>query len=499
MDAGMRTPPLHRGLDAVSGALLLLITVWTPWAFAGTTAWSRWTLCGAGYALGVLLLAKHLVRLRTHFSPPRWVQPTPAGLWAVRALAVLSVVGLEYVLASWSNARASLLMGLRGVDLVYRSRPSVAWLPTTYDAGSTLQALILYGGLVCIFWSARDWLLGRSRHERHDSESVPFPPDRLRWLLWTLCLSSALLALVSMTQRLDGTDRLLWILPTSIPWQLHPRYLNPSAQSWGPFSARAAGIAYFNLVWPVALAFWWSLRATAIRRAGIAHRIGGDASVILLPATLLMAACPWMAGARSGALVSLGQWGICLLVLAIIPRTAGRWNRALTVLGTLALLGVVALMVGGLLQSRFDQHFSDSPDNRAAIRQVTARMSNDAGWLGTGAGSFAGLYSLYRTSPEDRWMGFAHNDWKELRITMGWCGIALAVLVLVLLGAVWRTGRGRRVPREFLLLLAVALGGALIQAGFEFPFQVPAVALVFLLLTAVALATPGIGSRHRDL
>lgn len=473
MDAGMRTPPLHRWLDAVSGALILFITVWTPWAFAGTTAWSRWILCAAGYGLGVLLVAKHLVRLRTRFFPPRWVQPTPAGLWAVRTLAVLTVVGLEYVMISWLNARASLQMGLRGVDLVYHSRPSVAWLPTTYDAGSTFQALVLYGGLACTFWSARDWLIGRSRHERHDSESVPFPPDRLR--------------------------RLLWILPTSIPWQLHPRYLNPSVHSWGPFSAQAVGIAYFNLVWPVALGFWWSLRASAIRRAGIAHRIGGDASVILLPATLLMAACPWMAGGRSGALLALGQWGACLLVLAMIPRPAIRWKRVLTVLGVLALLGLGALRVDGPLQSLFHQQFTENPDHRATIQQVSARMSGDAGWLGTGAGSFAGLYSLYRARPDDRWMAFAHNDWMEFRITMGGCGIALTVLMLVLLAVVWRTGRGRRVPREFLFLLAIALGGALIQAGFEFPFQVPAVALVFLLLSAVALATPGIGSRQGDL
>ena len=496
MDAGLRTPPLHRWLDAASGMLLMALTVCAPWAFGGVPPWARWLVCGIGYTLGLLLLAKHVVRLRAGFEPPRWVSPSPRGVWAVRTLAVLSLVLMEYLVVSGFNARATLQIGHRGVDLLYHQRPPVAWLPTTYDAGGTLRQMALYGALVFTFWAARDWLLGRSRHERHAPETVFFPPARLRQLLWTLSLSSAALALVGITQRFDGTDQLLWMVRTPIPWQVRPTLLNPPDMSWGPFAARAAGSAYFNLVWPVALGFWWCLHLSAVGRAGAAHRIGGDASVLLIPSTLLMAACPWIAGGRSGALIALGQWAVIVLVFAAIRRPSGSKGWSLKALALVILLGLAGTVVDGPLSRRFNAAFDDALNSRVEVGRVVDRMSADAGWLGTGAGSFAGLYALYRAQPEDRWVAFAHNDWMETRITLGRFGLALGVILLVTAAVVWRTGTGLRAPREFVLLVATALGGLLVQAFVEFPFQIPALAVLFLILLAVLLATPGTGAHH---
>lgn len=484
MDARFTAPRLHRWIDAASGGLLIFMTVWAPWAFGGTTSLSRWILWSAGLLLGLLLAGKHLLRLRTGFTPTRWVEPTPAGRWVVRALAVLTVVGLDYVLFSWFNARASLLIGHRGVDLLYHPRLPVSWLPTTYDAPATLRTFASLLTLALTFWAARDWLLGQSRRERHSDETVLFPPARLRRLLWTLCVSSALLALASIAQRLDGTDRLQWLTGSSLPSPI-----SPATPSWGPFPSRASGAAYFNLIWPVSLGFWWSLRLASLRRLGTARRIGGDASMMLLPATLLMAACPVIAGSRNGIRMTLGLAGASLLVLSAVRWPGGPIRRNVAAIGAVLLLGLAGIVFRTPVQSQFEVMFDDPLPDRTALQTATGKMSADAGWLGTGAGSFPGLYALYRSNPDERWLAHAYNDWWEYRITVGVFGLAVAVLILVLLAVAWKESQGLGAPREFLLLLALSLISFLIQAAFEHPFQVPSLAFTFVLLVAIGLAT----------
>lgn len=487
MDSGSRTPALHRGLDIASGALLLFMTVWAPWAFGCTVSWAIWTMCGAGYALGLLLVAKQIVRWRNDYQPARWVTHEGAGRWAVRGLALLTVAVLAYVLVSWWNARASITLGRLSAELVYRERTPFAWLPTTYDAPRTLRAFFRYLALALTFWAAWDWLLTKTRKERRQNEADAFPPAHLRQLLWTLALSSAALALVSIIQRLDGTDKLLWVIKPLLNY--------PSNFSWGPYAYRTNGAQYFNMVWPVTLGFWWVLRNRAIRQQGPSRRIGDDPSIILLPSTVLMASCPLIATSRGGTLILLVLLVGSLLVLASAREAEtkrGIWGR-LVVAGMFFLVLALGWFVGGKdLRFRFSTVFEDKLSNRIAVYEVADRMAAEAGWFGTGAETFTGLFSLYRTNPDDLdWHAFAHNDWIETRITFGWIGLGMIVALLVLLPVIWATGRGLRAPREFTLLLGLSLAGVLLHARFDFPFQMFSLLFLFLLLVVAGLATAG--------
>jgi len=498
MDSGNRTPSWHRWLDAASGALLLLMTVLVPWLFAGTVSWSFGVLCAGGGVLGLLLGAKHWVRWQAGYSPDRWLQPKESGRWALRAMAVLTLLYLDYLFVSWLNARATLQLGYRGVEVIYQARTPFFWLPTTYDAPATLRSAAGSGALALIFWSARDWLLGRSRQERRAGQAIYFPPERIRRLLWVLCSSSAVLAVASIAQRLDGSDRLLWLLRVPSWDQVRPLAAGSAAQLWGPFPTRAAGAAYFNLVWPVALGFWWSLRLSALRRSGRTRRLGDDASVMLLPATALMVASPLLAGARGSGLVTLGLLGGALLVLSAVRWPGGRIRRGFAGAGLAAWLVLIAVVAVPRISSRLQEKFGEAESGRRGGQAVAARMASDAGVLGLGAGSFPGLAALYRQEPDDPWPAHASNDWREFRVTVGLGGTAL--LVLLLGGTAWvcRNNRGLRAPREFVLLLALALAGALIQATLDSPFQVPAVAFLFLMLAAVGMSTASIGKERME-
>ena len=161
--ASSRTPPVLRHLDTASGALLLFLTVWAPWAF-GTVAWEEiqvmnWT----GAAMGALLFAKQAIRWRTRHVPARWAEPTPPGRWALRVLAVLSVLVPAWVLVSVLNARATADYWKFGTELVYLPGEPVSWLPSSYNRSASLPAFWGWSALALVFWAARDWFLSKSR------------------------------------------------------------------------------------------------------------------------------------------------------------------------------------------------------------------------------------------------------------------------------------------------------------------------------------------------
>lgn len=481
MDSSSRTPALYRVSDTLSGIVLLVMTVFAPWAFGCTVSWAIWSMCGAGYTLGLLLVLKWVARRREEYEPDRWVEHSGIGAWGVRIMAGLTVLVLALVLISALNARAEVVITKIGPQLNYLEREPVSWLPTSYDGPRTMRAFWRYLALALTFWAARDWVLTKTRRERYDAEEAVFPPARVRQFLWTLSISSAVLALVSIAQRLDGTDKLLWLIK--------PVIRNPQNFSWGPYAYRTNGAQYFNLVWPITLGFWWALRDRARKTRKGAAKLGNDAHIILLPCTLLMASCPLISTSRGGALVMLALVGGTLLILATAQGAAHRVGR-LAAAGLF--LGVLALgwFAGGTaLRERFSTVFEDRLSKRLDLYEAAGRMVADAGPFGTGPESFTGLYSLYRTNPEDEWHAFAHNDWLETRITFGWVGLSLVVALLVLLVAHWSTGQGLEAPREFNLLFGLSLVGLLAHARFDFPFQMFSLLFLFLVLGAVGLAS----------
>lgn len=475
-----RTPAAYRHLESVSAALLLFMTVWAPWAFGCTTAGTSAVLDYSGYALGGLLLAKWLVRWRCGFGPPRWTEPTPAGRWLVRLLAGLTVLFLGYVLAGILNARAAAEFSNGGVQFNYFEGPQIAWLPASYDAPRSLRNFRDWLGVALAFWAARDWLLGKSRHERRLKSDAPasFPHRRLRMLLWIWVISSSVLALECILQRLDGTDKLLWLLKPRIPGR--PDF------HFGPYTYRTNAAQYFNLVWPVALGFWWSLRAAFHGKHGPRARLGGGAHVMLLPCTLLLAACPLISTSRGGALI-FGILSLGATAILVSARRGGGWVGR-SVLGGLflAVLALGWVLGGQSLSDRFKAQAMDPLNGRGEIYETAYRMLPDFTWLGSGAGTFVSIYPLYRLNPESEWANYAHNDWLEARITLGRIGLSMLVAMLLAIPLIIQSSRGTGVPREFAALLALALGGLLMHAVFDFPFLIHSLQFHFCVLLAVA-------------
>jgi O-antigen ligase len=537
-----RAPQLYRLCDSVTEGVLYFMVVFSPWAFGTTQPWSTWTMNVAGFVLGALLLAKWLIRWRAGYQPVRWGHDPSANAteanqkrralsaWLTAILATMTVLALAYCLISAANARFTYHH-----DRFWHEPHDnyIAWLPHSFDSKSSWLAFWEYLGLALAFWATRDWLLGKELHERRSTwrkdaaagealetigpimpeaavtragHSVPMSPKddpanrdihsavyslkgiaataslrpplavvlpaRLRRLLWVLCINGAILAVECISQRVDGSGKLLGLVRPSI---------NQTAESqFGPYAYRSNAAQYFNLVWPVCLGFWWMLRQDAKRAWRSGLRVGSSAYILLLPCVVLTAASPIISTSRGGAIVA--AVGLVVAVfLVLLADQHGHWLRRLGLYVLLLVtLGFAADLGWEPLKKRLETVFSDGLSGRTEIYENAQRMAQEYPLYGMGPGTFAALYQLYKKVDQE-WMAQVHDDWLETRITFGWVGFSLVLLMLAVVLAHWGIGAGIKSPWIFLAMIWVALAGCLIHARFDFPLQIHSILALFLL------------------
>lgn len=478
--------------EALTEALLYIGLVFGPWALGTTEPWSTWVMNWIGYSLGGLLLAKSFIGWRADYSPEKWrpggyssgdasASFLPRALTA--ALIALNILILLYCLISALNARATYVFEER--RQVYYDQ-FISWLPHSYDSRASWYAFWQYLGLSLFFWSARSWLTTKSRSERHNDElsSHRAPggtnqrmPDRLKRLLWVLCINGAILGIEGILQRFSGTNKLLWLV--------EPVFLREADSQFGPYVYRGNAAEYFNLLWPVCLGFWWCLRQELRTSRFSSGRVGSGASMLLLPCTVIMAACPIISISRGGALVDIGQMLGAMALLLISAQRVPLRQR----MGVAAIFVSVMALVTGLgwapLMDRLKVIDTDQLGGRMQIYENSRQMLQDYPVFGSGPGTFSSVYQYYREDVKQEWMAQAHDDWLETRITFGWVGFALVVapLIVVLLQLVW--GNGIPIPRELVMLLALAVAGCLLHAKFDFPLQIHSILTLFLMNCAI--------------
>jgi hypothetical protein len=461
----------------------------------------------------------------------KWRERRHSWEWRLTALFIgLTAAILGYCLISVLNASAT----YRPQDLSFVYHPHVIkWLPHSLDSASTWAVFWNYLALACAFLALRDWLPGKSDREQRVEyagstgvRSVLRTPDRLRRLLWVMAVNGGVLALEGIAQRLEGSGHLLFILK--------PRINQTAEAQFGTYAYRGNAAAYFNLLWPVCLGFWWTLQRS---------HAGGTRHHLLLLCTGLMAACPMICSSRAGAVVDLGLLvaGTAFLLLSGLrsgshsaerdgnasrasrgrahggSRSGGEHQRGSVMMRSSAsatyaqrrqdaakriltlfprtrsalLLGFCAgvLVLGYVfgwktLQPRWSQLARDYAV-RDDMSEQARQMATDYPVFGTGPGTFQAVFNLYRISTETRWPAQVHNDWLETRITFGWAGSALISLAFVTMLVRWFLPGGMHGGRRFVVLTWLALAGCLAHARYDFPFQVYSILFLFLVLCAI--------------
>jgi O-antigen ligase len=479
---------LYRRCDTLSGIVLLAMLVTSPWLFGTTQPPVIDAMNLAGYVATGLLAIKWALRHGWGYRPPVWGKPeSVTGRRLVWGLGGLTLVILGYMLVSAVNARATWQPETQ--SFLYRK--FLPWLPHSYHAQGTWQLLANYTALAGFFWALWDWLRGqtpeeeRAQRRQHlaraatDQAATAHLPSRLRLLFWVLCVNGGLLALEGIVQRQSGTTKLLWLV--------EPRINKEASSHFGPYAYRANGAQFLNLLWPLALGFWWTLHRAQGFRAWRHH--------MLLLAAAVMAAGPFIATARGGALVAGGMLiaaglflgGSALLFPERTTRVSVR-SRIATGLTLALFFGGAVLLARNFGWSELTERMTQLDaglENREQIYETARGIARDYRWFGTGPGSFIALFPLYRSGPEEYWPAQLHHDWLETRITFGVVGFGLVLGALGVVLARWWVPGGIHGGRRLVGLLWLALLGTLVHARFDFPFQIYSILMVVLTHGAV--------------
>jgi O-antigen ligase len=176
---------------------------------------------------------------------------------------------------------------------------------------------------------------------------------------------------------------------------------------------------------------------------------------------------------------------LTLVAMLTIPRGVSTGSKVGLGLLFAAAIQVAVVLGWDALEPRFEEDSLADLSGRLAAYKNAEAMAKDYPLFGSGAGTFASLYFLYRPDPDTEWCAYLHNDWLELRITLGWVGFGMVLALLAGAGAHCFLGAGVPLPGLLAALLWLAMAGCLVHARFDFPFRVHSVATVFLLYSCV--------------
>ena len=460
-------------LELLGGVLICLLTAATPWLFGTTEAWSVALMNYGSYAAGAIMLAAALLNRLTRLEDPP--ETSRADRLAKYAFLAVNLLLLAFCLVAYFNARATFSIEDRTFDY----REYISWLPTTYDAGLTLDLFFTLLACFAAFWSGRYWLMrgwDRALNSRSGGAlATALSNHRLVAFLWVICLNGLLLSAQGILQRLSGTPELLW---------LRMSYAEVSISCFGPFSYRGNAAEFLNLIWPAALGFWWALSRERRRTEAAGRLLTDGPEMMLIPAAVVILAGTIVSASRGGVAV-----GIALLfavgVLFAFQRRVSKMTRVSGLILLAAVLGFLTFTGWEDLARRLKEDPIQDMNGRVEIYENARQIAADFPIYGTGPGSFRSVYHLYREDATQVWHGFLHDDWLETRVTFGWVGFALVLLQLALLAA-WAAAKGRG-PAHYVtsVCLGLSLAGCLAHAKYDFPLQTYSILYTFVMLAAI--------------
>jgi hypothetical protein len=353
--------------------------------------------------------------------------------------------------------------------------PNISWLPTSAETPfarfNAWRQFIIYVSAwltVCALW------VGLTRRRS------------LTILLTTLAANALVLTIVGFFLRIkQPSDQLLWL----------GRKIGTI--TFASFIYKNHAGAYLALMAAVCVV----LGVRHYERALKEHARSSPALLYVLGAIALLFAVifTYSRGATGLLGLYLVGAGVGFAIHRYFSRTSSSTPRVVTFTVASMVAFVVLFAFAQLDFRKAIGHFEKLADPERMDVSLSQRLeANEASkdmlantWpRGIGAGGFRYLYPEYIRRFAGSYKGgklfweHAHNDWLQLPIELGVCGVALlAAGAAWWLGRVARTKIWRHLPS---LLLAFGLLQTLAHATFDFVFQNPAILITWLVLAVVA-------------
>ncbi|MEK7234400.1 MAG: O-antigen ligase family protein [Elusimicrobiota bacterium] len=183
---------------------------------------------------------------------------------------------------------------------------------------------------------------------------------------------------------------------------------------------------------------------------------------------------------------ALAAFGACVLVLGIATTSQVKYRIAIvTAVAIASLLIVFASPIAPRLTA---EYFQSSVEFRLSLYKAGCILFKDFPFLGTGLGAFQQAYYPFKPAAIAGVVEHAHSDWLEFLLQVGLpsFGICIFGLVYYLRQSVGSLILLSRCEGFGLLCgIAAALGSFLLHGLVDFNFQIPANAVLFLLLLGV--------------
>lgn len=337
----------------------------------------------------------------------------------------------------------------------------------------------VYGG---VFWLAMQFA-GRDR--------------RARMILWTVLGSAAAVALYGLAVYFTGNDMILWFPRWAFPEYLSATFVNRN--HFATYAGIATIIGFGFLVEELRrISAGFSMRSMeGILR--LSEGIGFRLYAILTMLGILGLALIFTAS--RGAMFSLAVGLAAYLFYASQSSqvSGARVVRFGAVLAAASLL--VLALTGEKLAERLEsasRHLS----GRAAVYKGSAELIGERPLLGTGGGSFEGLFHSVRPpsmGASNDIYDHAHNTYLEFGLEHGLPALAIMLAMTLLVMAVFLRGSSTR--RQNDLIPAVGAGATVLvalHAVVDFSLEIPAVAVTYLAVAGVAYTQSFSNSERRN-
>jgi O-antigen ligase len=361
--------------------------------------------------------------------------------------------------------------------------PNLPWIPISIAPHDTLAAFGILLSALIMFWTCRRVCEqgGAGRIVR----AIAF-----------IGLAASIAAIVQRALRID----LLYGI-----W----RPLDAGARPYGPFVNRNHMATWIIMACPLAFGY---LLARAPRQQ-TAHHFSqrvvnavkqlGTMRIWLVVAVCMMTLAVLLSGSRSGLIGLISAFAISTM----LTRNRGTPAVRRWVILQFALLALVVVWFANydVLLRRFEETMTQAQEGRGrtAIWRDTLRLVEDFPATGTGAGTFGKAITVYQTAEPGYAIDQAHNHYLQLMAEGGaWLllpGTLAAGLFLVLASRSLR----QDLSSSYLIRAGACAGiaGVLVQSIWETGLTMPANAMLFAVLAAIATHNPlraSAVSQHTD-
>src|SRR5215510_4147968 len=440
-----------RGIESIIALGLMVVMAGAALAFGAVEPWAMATLGLSIIALLVLWVIKGVVDRRLEIIAPSTALP----LVALISLGVLQGVTIT---------------GLAG------KRSSIS-----LDAEATRLATEVLLTLLIAFLLSANFLA---------------KAPALTWLRNFLIFFGLTLAVFGLIQRFTWNGKYYWMIEPSVE--------PPSP--FGPFVNHSHFAGFVEMIAPIPVAL-------ILRRA-----VRGELAVFYGFAAAMMGLAVVMSLSRGGMIslvaglmfvVAVGfkgsrEWGVGSRERGMgkgksplpIPLAASRAGAIIVMVFT---IGAGIWWIGAdpvIRRIEKSELASKSMDagrgetffrSRGWIWRDTAAMIRDRWALGVGIGAYQTAYPIYSSHDGTLVVGQAHNDYLQIMADAGVFGAVIAVwfIFLVARDALRASSHGSRVMSGTALGAAGGMFALFVHTLFDFNFQIPSNALLFLVLTSV--------------